>query len=193
MARTNELAEALEESMVVRDAAEVAALLRTELPRIERLLVRILGPRGDLEDLSQTAVLEVLRALPRFRGDCSMRSFVGAITVHVAHRAMRPRAFWRRWAPLPVDAESSGSSPEDDATRRQGMRCVRRALERIAPKKRIAFCLWALEGMDVREIAEMTGASVPATRSRIFYAQKELRLLALEDPMLREVLGQEDP
>jgi len=193
MARITELGGTLEATVAALDSGQVAALIKAELPRIERLLVRVLGPRADLEDLVQTSVLEVLRALPRFRGDCSMASFVGAITVHVAHRAMRPRAFWKRWAELPDDAPSSSSSPEQEATRDQSMRRVRQALEQISPKKRIAFCLWALEGLDPQEIAQMTGASVAATRSRIFYAQKELRRLSLDDPSLRAALGKEEP
>jgi DNA-directed RNA polymerase specialized sigma24 family protein len=68
------------------------------------------------------------------------------------------------------------------------MRRVRAALDRIKPKKRIAFALWAFEGLTVAQIAELTGTSVPATRSRIFHAQRELREHARRDPWLREAM-----
>ena len=64
-------------------ARELDALLRAELPRVERLLVRILGPRQDLDDLVQTVFFEVLRAWPKFRGDSSASTFVGGIAVRV--------------------------------------------------------------------------------------------------------------
>jgi DNA-directed RNA polymerase specialized sigma24 family protein len=40
----------------------------------------------------------------------------------------------------------------------------------------------------VHEIATLTEASLSATRSRIFYAQRELREMAERDPTLREAL-----
>ena len=42
--------------------------------------------------------------------------------------------------------------------------------------------------MSVEQIAEHTKSSVAATRSQIFYAQKELRARAEKDPYLRELL-----
>ena len=45
---------------------------------------------------------------------------------------------------------------------------------------------------DVATIAETMGASISATRSRIFYAQKELRARAAADPYLREFVEESD-
>ena len=72
------------------------------------------------------------------------------------------------------------------------LRRVHLALSGISPDKRIAFSLWALEGMDVASIAETMGASISATRSRIFYAQKELKTRAAADPYLREFVEESD-
>ena len=85
-------------------------------------------------------------------------------------------------------AAPATDGPEDAAWRGELLRRLYRVLERIGPRKRTAFALWALEGMDVADIATVTGASTAATRSRIFYAQKELRLLASADPYLRELV-----
>ena len=46
--------------------------------------------------------------------------------------------------------------------------------------------------MDVASIAETMGASISATRSRIFYAQKELKARAAADPYLREFVEESD-
>jgi DNA-directed RNA polymerase specialized sigma24 family protein len=48
--------------------------------------------------------------------------------------------------------------------------------------------LWAVEGMPVDDIAQVMQASRPATRSRIFYAQKELKAVASADPLLQHWL-----
>lgn len=169
------------------DPVALDRLARQEAPRVARLLVRMLGPRSDLEDLVQTVFLETCRSLPKYRGDGAISSFVGGITVRVARRAMRPTAWFRRKVDVEVEPIANGD-PERATQRNRQLRRVHRALDKIAPKKRIAFLLWALEGLDVPEIAELTGASTSATKSRIFYAQKELRRMAARDPYLRDLL-----
>ncbi|MBI5490257.1 MAG: sigma-70 family RNA polymerase sigma factor [Deltaproteobacteria bacterium] len=175
------------------DAQALADLAREQGPRVARLLLRLLGPRADREDLVQNVFLEVCRALPSFRGDSSPATFVAAIAIRVARRAMRPPAWWRRRGAMPDEPVApAADGPEDAAWRHEQLRRLRRALERVGPRKRVAFALWAFEGLDVAEIAELSGASVAATRSRIFYAQKELRAAAADDPVLRELVEGED-
>ena len=159
---------------------------------MERLLIRILGPRNDLADLVQTVFLELCRALPTFRGESTFSTFVGGITVFVAKRAMRPNLWLVRRSAIPTYAAAEGSNPERSTEMTERVRRSQRALDKLSPDKRIAFALWAFEGMDMQSIAEMTGTSLSATRSRVFYAQKELRAHAANDPYLRELLGAEN-
>lgn len=177
------------------DASAMAAFVREQAPRVQRLLVRLLGPRQDLEDLVQTTFLETLKALPGFERRSTLSTFVLGISVQVARRSMRPRRVDRAsialddapepWAPLPLG--------EDHASRVEALRRVRRLLDDVAEPKRIAFMLWAFDAMDMGQIAELTGASVSATRSRVFYAQKELLSRAERDPYLREWLAERSP
>ncbi len=173
-----------------RDEASVTSLVRAELPRVERLLGRMLGPRSDLEDLVQTVFVEACRSFAHYRGEGTPGAFVGGIAVRVARRAMRGSAFSRHRAELDEEVAGTGLSPEEAYAQTQQLKVVRAALERLAPKKRIAFTLWAFEGLEPEEIAKLTEATLPATRSRIFYAQKELREMARRSPALREVLGE---
>ena len=166
------------------------AIAREQLPRVERLLRRILGPRDDMEDLVQTVFLELCRSWPRYRGDSRPSTFVGGIAVMVARRAMRPRALARHRAPLDEGAMPSRCQDiEEHVAARQDLRLLRSALEGVSPQKRIAFSLWAFEGIDVADIAKMMNASVAATRSRIWYAQKALKRRAVADPALAAILG----
>ena len=166
------------------DGAALRELAERELPRVERLLGRILGPRHDFEDLVQNVFLELCRALPGYRGDSKLSTFVGGITVRIARRALRPSAYERRRGPMPVEVPSEDRNPERSAAARERLRRLHAALDRIKPKKRIAFTLWALEGMTPSEIAEVTGAKVHTVRSRIFHARHEL----MEDPSVRALV-----
>jgi RNA polymerase sigma-70 factor, ECF subfamily len=172
------------------DALEQIVLLHA--PRISGLLVRLLGPRQDLEDLVQNVFLELCRSLPKFRGDSKLSTFIGGITVRIARRAMRPVLWWTRRSPLVEEPISEAPSPEQGSIDRERLRRLHAALERIAPKKRIAFILSEIEGMPLDQIAETTGASLDATRARIYHARKELRAKAGRDPYLSELLGGDD-
>jgi RNA polymerase sigma-70 factor (ECF subfamily) len=161
---------------------------RTLTPRVLGLLHSLLGPRADLEDWMQIVFLETCRALPRFRGTSSVSTFVGGICVRVARRAMRTSAWTRRRVELDFEPLAS-SNPELAAEQSEQLRRLHVALSRLSSKKRAAFLLWSLEGLDVRAIAELMQASVSATKSRILYAQRELRQRAERDPYLRELVA----
>ena len=183
---------ASERALVARakkgDPSALESIARAELPRVERMLVRLLGPRQDLEDLVQTVFVELCKSIPGFRGDSKLSTFVGGITVRVARRAMRPPAWFRKRGPMPEDPPSPTAGPERVMIAETQIARVRDALDKISSPKRVAFLLWALDGMTVADIAQTTGASVAATRSRIYYAQKELRRKASKDPYLKELL-----
>lgn len=171
------------------DRAALDWLVRTHAVLVERMLMRILGPRQDQDDLVQNVFMETLRALPAFRGESAISTFVAGIAVRVARRALRPGLVARLRAPLP-DQELSATQALPDAQLEARLRLarVRSALAQLAEPKRVAFLLWSLEGLSPEQIATLMEATVAATRSRIYYAQKELYARAEKDPTLREWL-----
>lgn len=171
------------------DAAARERLVREHFALVERLLRRILGRRPDLEDLVQTVFVETLRALPRFEGRSKLSTFIGGITVKVAMRALRKAGRGPQLVALPDELDGSAPDPERRVGARRQLASVREILASMSEVKRVAFSLWALDGMAIEEVAELMGASVPATRSRIFYAQKELKHKATHRPELRELIG----
>jgi RNA polymerase sigma-70 factor (ECF subfamily) len=171
------------------DPAALEWLVRQHWERVQRLLVRMFGARQDLEDLVQTTFLETLRALPSFRGDSALSTFICGIAVRVGLRARRPSQVQRHSESYDVDGlSSSAPSAEADYERGEALRRLQVILARLSEPKRVAFLLWAVEGLPVDDIAAAVGASVSATRSRIFYAQKALKAAATRDPYLRHWL-----
>jgi RNA polymerase sigma-70 factor (ECF subfamily) len=164
-------------------------LVRSHAQFVERLLVRILGRRQDLDDLIQSTFVETLGALPTFRRESSIRTFVAGIAVRIARRAMRPTLVQRQRATLFEDElHASENAPDVQWEAQRRLTHVRAAIAHLSDKKRVAFLLWSLEGLTPEEIAEITESTTAATRSRIYYAQKELLERAGKDPVLREWL-----
>jgi RNA polymerase sigma-70 factor (ECF subfamily) len=168
------------------DGRALRALAERELPRVERLLGRILGPRPDFEDLVQTVFLEMCRALPSFREESRFSTFVGGIAVRVARRALRPSAYESRRGPMPLELVDGARSPEVSASANERLALLHRALDQLTPKKRVAFTLWALDGRSPEEIAELTGSKTHTVRSRIYHARHEL----MDSPLVRALLGE---
>jgi RNA polymerase sigma-70 factor (ECF subfamily) len=68
----------------------------------------------------------------------------------------------------------SGGSPEVRAVERQRLVRTLAVLDRIKPKKRVAFLLRVVEGLSLEEIAELVEATPAAVAQRIRHAHLEL-------------------
>ncbi len=168
--------DALVRQILDGDAAAYATLYLRYADRVFARLTRLCGPGPDREDLLQQVFLELHRALPRFRGESSVSTFLYRITVNVAFDHLRRRH--RR----PVDYDSAaidelidgGASPEARARLRAELRQVLVLLERIKPAKRVAFVLVAVEGLSLDEAAALVGARADAVKQRVLHARREL-------------------
>ena len=171
------------------DRQALDRFFREHATRVERVISRLIGPTPDLEDLVQATFIEAIRSFPAYRGEASIASWVTRIAIHVAYHHLRKGV--RRFVSLemlPADDERPGVVPAPDGeldTRRVTGR-LHALLDRIKPKKRIAFVLYALEGYTVEEIAAYTGASGTAVKSQLFFARRELQALVKADPVLAE-------
>ena len=136
------------------------------------------GPRRD--DLAQEVALAVHLALPRFRGDASLRTYALRVAHNVCLRHVtRQRA---------RDARSGGDVPLEDPSpgvdeQLDGRRSKERLLSAvrqlpIAQRQDITLALESLTGA---EIAQVLGISDNAVHIRLHRARKRLQTL-LESP-----------
>ena len=75
-------------------------------------------------------------------------------------------------------------SAEQRLMAREAAKRLYRALDHIDPDHRVAFALHVIDGRPLRDVAELMNASVPATKSRVWRARKELDARARKDPLL---------
>jgi RNA polymerase sigma-70 factor, ECF subfamily len=164
-------------------------------------LYRVLGDRTDLEDLVQEVFVIAFRGLPGFRGDARLSTWLYRICVNVALGRIRTRK--RRpiaYGVADLDASATDPSlvqrpemPDQSLARRQDQERVYRALETLAPKKRIVLYLHEIEGKDLKEIAYLVDSNPVTVRTRLFYARRDFyRAIAGVDappPMERDDHG----
>jgi RNA polymerase sigma-70 factor (ECF subfamily) len=172
------------------DRQAIKRLFEDNCSLVERVIGRLVGPTPDLEDLVQETFAKALHALPAYRGEASLRTWLTSIAVHVAQHHLRAGRL-RRHAPLELVDERHlpACAPEAEAhvdERRFSSR-IHGLLDQIPPKHRIALLLFTVEGKSVAEVAALMGASQTATRSRVFFARRALRSLICEDAGLSEL------
>jgi RNA polymerase sigma-70 factor, ECF subfamily len=154
-------------------------------------LYRVLGDRTDLDDLVQEVFVIAFRGLDRFRGDARLSTWLYRICVNVALGRIRTRK--RRPAAVGmVDLDSAAmdpsfqdrpEQPDTSLERRRDQESVYRALEHLAPKKRIVLYLHEIEGRDLKEIAYLVDSNPVTVRTRLFYARREFyKVVAGQDP-----------
>jgi RNA polymerase sigma-70 factor (ECF subfamily) len=158
------------------DHAAYTALYQRYADRVYARLTQLVGPTAEREDLLQQVFLQLYRALPRFRAESSIGTFIHGITVHVAidhlrRRRRRPHDF----TPAELDDLIDGSpTPEDRARRRDELSQILALLEKIKPAKRIAFALVTIAGLSLEETAALVDASTDVVKQRVLHARREL-------------------
>ncbi len=129
------------------------------------------------QDLVQEIWLAVWQALPRFRGDCSERTFV----FRIAHnRAVSHIDHWQRRRIDALDDEvplpAPHPDPEDALSQQQRHERLRAAVQSLPIGLRQVVVL-TLEGLSHAEVAEVVGISennvaVRLTRARAALSRK---------------------
>lgn len=173
-----------------RDGA--SALYRRVRPRVDQTIARILGRRdGDHDDLAQQSMIEIVRSIPGFRGDCSLDTWTSRITAHTVFKELRRRCSQKSVFESAREVRSQDPAPLDvdrDLTLRSLLGRVRKHLDAMDPIKAWAVVLHDVCGYDLREIAEITEASVAATQSRLVRGRAELHERIEADPELTDAL-----
>jgi len=123
----------------------------------------------DAEDLTQEVFLRVLKALGTYEERQLERAWVFRIARNVWLDHWRARR--KAPSPDPLSEPNSGTTPaaQADAV------ALDQAFARLADAEREAFVMREVVGLGYAEIAEATGATADAVRSRIHRARLALR------------------
>jgi RNA polymerase sigma-70 factor, ECF subfamily len=136
---------------------------------------RMLGDKEAAADLVQTAFLHALERRRQLVRPERFRSWLFAIARNLCLSDLRHR-------PTPLDdfveeLPDPGGGPDTDLEWEDDIRLVRQALRRMAPDHREVLILREYQDLSYDEIAEVTGSTVSAVKSRLFKARRELHAL----------------
>jgi RNA polymerase sigma-70 factor (ECF subfamily) len=142
--------------------------------QVYAVCLQIAGGKSEADDAVQDCFLAVHQALPAFRGDSRLSTWVYRIAIRsaLAVKARRPR----RQAPLDEAAHVSSPerNPEELAHARREIGRLEDALSQLSDEHRIVLALFAVEGLGHAEIARILGVPPGTIWSRLHVARKRL-------------------
>lgn len=151
-------------------------------PRVFATARRYARRESEVEDIVQEVWLKAFDKLKTFRGEAPFEHWLMRLTVRTCYDFLRSHQRNREssfseisepeedWLERFV-ADPGGVSEEADAAKL----LVGRILEKLSPSARLIIQLLEIEDRSVKEIAEMTGWSVPLVKVRAFRARGEMR------------------
>lgn len=173
----------LERARAGDNGAFEALVLRYQA-RIVNYASAMVHDAGAAEDVAQETFVRAWRALGRFRGESTFKTWLYRIATNVARTHLDRRGRRARIADRSLDDEAEPlqagdvPSPAPDAeTALVRREAIDRALSELPDELRQALVLRDVEGLDYKEIAGVTGAPIGTVESRIFRARRRLRTL----------------
>jgi RNA polymerase sigma-70 factor (ECF subfamily) len=164
------------------DTASFEPLVQKYSPRVFATARRYARRESEIEDIAQEVWLKSFQKLAGFRGDAPFEHWLMRLTVHVCydflrrHQRNREATFselteaeddWLdRFAAQPDDASESATAARQ---------LVGRILEQLSPAARLVITLLEIEEHSIKEIAQLTGWSVPLVKVRAFRARAEMK------------------
>ncbi|MBI4615822.1 MAG: sigma-70 family RNA polymerase sigma factor [Planctomycetes bacterium] len=136
----------------------------------------MVGDQDDARDCSQEAFLKAFRSIRKYRLDMNFYTWFYKIVVNVTIDFLRKRKAARgtgmvsldRLGDMPARDESPAPRVEDEDLGRE----IRRVLDGLPPKYRSVLVLRNVEGLNCREIADMTGENHATVRWQLHKARQ---------------------
>lgn len=178
------------------DEGAFEQLMRANNQRLFRLARSILGDDAEAEDAVQESYVRAYKALPAFRGEARLTTWLCRIATNEALGRLRKRqrhlAVVAEWTGAPsesadLEAVSEQIDPERLAISRELRQFLVQAIDGLSPEFRSVFVMRAVEGLDVGQTAAALG--VPAATVKTRYHRARLALQRALDARLDGVLN----
>jgi RNA polymerase sigma-70 factor (ECF subfamily) len=176
------------------DCAAFAELWERHSNTAFRMAYRIIGNQDDAEDVVQEAWMKAYVHLKTFDGRAKFSTWLTRIAINSALMTLRRRRAhpetsmevtdgktWQHW-----EIEDRTKDVEELYARHERVERLRRAICRLQPILRNVLEIHQSNDRSVKEIADLAGVSVAATKSRLLRAKKILRRGLVADTVVTQ-------
>ena len=171
---------------------ELTCLISRSLPYLNRTALRRMGNVADAEDVVQDALLSAYSHVGQFRGQARMSTWLTSIVINSARMRLRRRS-WPASVRLDEqvpDAHAfaeilsdSRPNPEEECRRAERAKLLADSFRTLSPTLRRTFQLRDVDGLSIRETANLLGIPEGTVKARVARARARLK------QMLQQSLG----
>lgn len=161
------------------DSAAFEEIMVLTERRVAQIAWRILGDAEDVKDALQETFLRFYRNLGRYDPAQDLMGWLSRIAVNASLDVRRRRRRAGTLEPLESAGElaANACAADDDLIRLGEIALLRRAIETLPPKQRLALLLRDVEGLSTREVASALGSSAVTVRVQLSRARLKIRRL----------------
>jgi RNA polymerase sigma-70 factor (ECF subfamily) len=170
------------------DATATEQLFLLLLPRVRNLVRYLVRGDRDVDDLSQDALVMILKGMHGYRADGPFRAWVDRVVARSVFAALKRRAA----SPLHAEREAQALDIEAVSSAGHEAYCMRRKLvdwlDRLPEAQRVALVLHYVMGLTIPEAASELGVAEETLRSRLRLAKDRLRSVIDDVPRQQGVV-----
>ena len=164
------------EAVLGGDTRKYAEIVERYQQIVANLTYKLCGNKLDVEEVTQQVFVELYMALPRFRFDSKLSSYIYRITVNVVCKMMnRTKRFVSsdEMEGLP-EQRSEDRNAQQQMILNEQMQQLRTAIGHLKDEQRTALVLYTFEDFSYQDIADVMQCSLSKVESLIFRAKKNL-------------------
>ncbi len=165
------------------DTSAFGEIINKYQDKIYNLCRHMLGNAADAEDVAQNVFLKAYQALPKFKPEASLYTWLYRIATNTCIDYRKKPVFESLFGNsgegerLVHDRVSDAPSPEQIYQSKQIGRALQESLGKLSPKFRAIILLKEIEELSYEEIADTLDISIGTVKSRIARAREELQKL----------------
>jgi len=157
-----------------RDVAAFEELVRPYQAELFRLVLAVARNREDAEDSLQEALVRAYRALPAFRGDSALATWLTRIALNTTRNWLRSQArasSERILERAPPCRAGTSNDPSEGLVEEERRALIRRALLALPEHYRGPLVMRHYQDMSYADIAEVLQVPIGTVRSRLAQAR----------------------
>ena len=164
------------------DTASFEPLLKKYQPRVFATARRYARRESEVEDIVQEVFLKAFHKLNSFRGDAPFEHWLMRLAVRTCYDFLRAHQRNREMSLADFTDEHTNwldhfaANPADASENAAAAReLVEKLLAQLSPAARLVITLLEIEDRPVKEVAALTGWSIPVVKIRAFRARAQMR------------------
>ncbi|MBR3529478.1 MAG: RNA polymerase sigma factor [Bacteroidales bacterium] len=162
-------------SILGGDKEQYATIVKEYQQIVANLCFKLVGNKLDVEEVTQQVFVELYSALPRFRQEARLSTFIYRITVNVVSKMLKHDQRNVSYDPSLVHQNDDIQlSHEDQLLQEEQHRRLHQAIGMLKQEQRTALVLYSFKDFSYNDIADVMQVSLSKVESLIFRAKKNL-------------------